>query len=79
MSPKAGAALRQMDGHELKVVIPQAGLKLAVLEAMSFQNFYVQPMDGSNYEENCRLAVEFCLDRPKWRISTQVHKHLAIG
>ena len=79
VSPKAGAALRQMDGHELKVVIPQAGLNLAVLEAMSFQNFYVQPMDGSNYEENCRLAVEFCLDRPKWRISTQVHKHLAIG
>jgi len=79
VSPKAGAALRQVDGHELKVVIPQAGLNLAVLEAMSFQNFYVQPMDGSNYEKNCRLAVEFCLDRPKWRISTQVHKHLAIA
>jgi len=79
VSPKAGAALRQIEGHELKVVIPQHGLDLAALEGMSFQHFYVQPMDGGNYEENCRRAVEFCLDRPKWRISTQVHKHLAIA
>jgi 7-carboxy-7-deazaguanine synthase (Cx14CxxC type) len=79
VSPKAGAALRQIEGHELKVVIPQGGLDLAALEGMSFQHFYVQPMDGSDYEENCRRAVKFCLDRPKWRISTQVHKHLAIA
>ena len=79
VSPKAGTALRQVEGHELKVVIPQDGLDLAALEGMSFQHFYVQPMDGSNYKENCRRAVEFCLDRPKWRISTQVHKHLSIA
>ena len=79
VSPKAGAALRQVEGHELKVVIPQDGLDLAALEGMAFQHFYVQPMDGSSYEENCRIAVKFCLDRPKWRISTQVHKHLAIA
>jgi 7-carboxy-7-deazaguanine synthase len=79
VSPKAGAALRQAEGHELKVIVPQDGLDLVSLEAMNFKHFYVQPMDGCNYEENCRLAVEFCLERPKWRISTQVHKHLAIA
>lgn len=79
VSPKAGAVLRQVEGHELKVVIPQAGLDLSVLEVLAFTHFFVQPMDGPLYEENCRKAVEFCLDRPKWRVSTQVHKHLAIA
>lgn len=79
VSPKAGAVLRQVDGHELKVVIPQSGLDLSVLETLEFKHFYVQPMDGPFYEENCHKAVAFCLDRPKWRVSTQVHKRLGIA
>ena len=79
VSPKAGAVLRQTEGHELKVIVPQAGLEPEQLEGLPFQHFFVQPMDGADYEANCRLAVAFCLNRPKWRISTQVHKHLAIA
>jgi 7-carboxy-7-deazaguanine synthase len=79
VSPKAGAVLRQTEGHELKVVVPQSGIELESLEHLPFHHHYVQPMAGPDYEENCRLAVAFCLQRPRWRISTQVHKHLAIA
>lgn len=79
VSPKAGATLRQVTGHELKVVIPQERLDLQALGRMDFSHFYVQPMAGPDYEKNCDLAVEFCLAHPKWRVSTQMHKHLAIA
>lgn len=79
VSPKARAPLRQFEGDELKVVVPQADLDFAMLEGLAFKHFYVQPMDGPAYEENCRLAVDFCLNRPVWRISTQVHKHLSLA
>jgi 7-carboxy-7-deazaguanine synthase len=79
VSPKAGAALRQISGNELKVVVPQEGLDLVNLGSLAFDNFYVQPMAGPDYEANCRFAVDFCLANPRWRVSTQMHKHLAIA
>ena len=79
VSPKVGATLRQTHGHELKVVIPQLGLDLEALESLPFTHFYVQPMAGTQYDENCRIAVAFCLSHPRWRVSTQMHKHLAIA
>jgi len=79
VSPKAGAVLRQVTGNELKVVVPQQGLDLAALGALAFDHFYVQPMAGPSYVANCRTAVEFCLANPRWRVSTQMHKHLAIA
>jgi len=79
VSPKAGAVLRQVTGNELKVVVPQEGLDLAALGSLAFDHFYVQPMAGPNYVANCRVAVEFCLANPRWRVSTQMHKHLAIA
>jgi 7-carboxy-7-deazaguanine synthase len=79
VSPKAGATLRQVTGHELKVVVPQEGLDLHALGRLAFDHFYVQPMAGPDYEKNCNWAVEFCLAHPRWRVSTQMHKHLAIA
>lgn len=79
VSPKAGAVLRQIKGSELKVVIPQPGLDLDALGALAFEHFYVQPMAGPDYAMNCSAAVEYCLAHPKWRVSTQMHKHLAIA
>ncbi len=79
VSPKIGAALRQVTGNELKVVVPQAGLDLDALGGLAFDHFYVQPMAGADYVLNCKLAVEFCLANPKWRVSIQMHKHLAIA
>ena len=79
VSPKVGTAMRQVSGNELKVVVPQAGLDLAGLGSLAFDHFYVQPMAGPDYVANCQIAVEFCLANPRWRVSTQMHKHLAIA
>lgn len=79
VSPKAGAALRQVTGNELKVVVPQQGLDLHALGKLAFAHYYVQPMAGQDYTANCKFAVEFCLAHPKWRVSIQMHKYLSIA
>lgn len=78
VSPKAGAPLRLTAGNELKLVVPQPGLALEVLETMAFGRFAVQPMDGPDVVANTKLAVEICLRRPKWQLSLQTHKLLGI-
>jgi 7-carboxy-7-deazaguanine synthase (Cx14CxxC type) len=78
VSPKVGAMLQVRKGDELKVVIPQDNQVLADYEALEFDNFFVQPMDGPNVESNTRLAVEHCKKNPKWKLSLQTHKFLQI-
>lgn len=78
VSPKAHAPLRLTSGQELKVVVPQTGLHMAELEDLDFSYFSVQPMDGPDREHNTQLAVKFCLERPKWRLSLQTHKVIGI-
>jgi 7-carboxy-7-deazaguanine synthase (Cx14CxxC type) len=78
VSPKAGAALVQRSGDELKLVFPQAGADPADFELFSFRHFFLQPMDGAESEANTRLALRYCLDHPQWRLSLQTHKILGI-
>jgi 7-carboxy-7-deazaguanine synthase len=78
VSPKAGAPLRLLAGDELKLVVPQPGLDPETLEGLDFRFFSVQPMDNPNRIENTRIAIEFCLNHPRWRLSIQTHKHLGI-
>jgi 7-carboxy-7-deazaguanine synthase len=78
VSPKIGAELRVARGSELKVVIPQAGQTIEVYEALDFEHFYVQPMDGPALDANTRLAIDVCKRRPKWKLSLQTHKLLHI-
>lgn len=78
VSPKAGAPLRLIEGHELKVVVPQPGLDLEMLETLRFTRFSLQPMDGPFAAENLQLAVQTCLQRPTWQLSLQTHKTLGI-
>jgi 7-carboxy-7-deazaguanine synthase (Cx14CxxC type) len=78
VSPKMGATLVVGKGHEIKVVIPQAGQDLAAYEQLDFDNFYVQPMDGLLAAQNTRLAIETCRRNPKWKLSIQTHKLLQI-
>ncbi len=65
-------------GNEIKVVIPQAGQNLADYEQLSFEHFFVQPMDGPLAAANTRLAIETCKRNPKWKLSLQTHKLLQI-
>ena len=39
----------------------------------------LQPMDGPERDKNTRLAVEYCLAHPQWRLSLQTHKYLGIA
>lgn len=78
VSPKAGAAIAQGIGQELKVVFPQAGLDLDVLAVLPFRYRYLQPMDGPDRESNKAAALAYCLAHPEWRLSLQVHKILGI-
>ena len=79
VSPKAGADLALKAGHELKLVFPQDGAEPERFEVLDFGNFFLQPMDGPERERNTQLAVRYCLDHPRWRLSLQVHKLLGIS
>jgi 7-carboxy-7-deazaguanine synthase (Cx14CxxC type) len=78
VSPKAGADLVQRSGDELKLVFPQPGTEPELFESLAFRHFSLQPMDGPERERNTRLAVRYCLEHPRWRLSLQTHKLLDI-
>jgi 7-carboxy-7-deazaguanine synthase len=78
VSPKAGASLRLTHGDELKLVYPQAGAGPERYEGLGFPRLLLQPMDGPDREQNTKLAVEYCLAHPQWRLSLQTHKYLGI-
>jgi 7-carboxy-7-deazaguanine synthase (Cx14CxxC type) len=78
VSPKAGARLRQYSGDELKLIYPQAGAEPEQFEDLQFRHFFLQPMDGPDRELNTTLALGYCLDHPRWRLSIQTHKLLGI-
>ena len=78
VSPKMGSVLKVHKGNELKVVIPQPGQSLATYEALDFDHFYLQAMDGPLLADNLRCAIETCKRNPKWKLSLQTHKLLQI-
>ncbi len=78
VSPKAGVPLVLRSGQELKLVYPQPSLMPDAVADLAFDHFYLQPMDGPSAEENTRLALEYCLAHPQWRLSLQTHKLLGI-
>lgn len=84
VSPKAGAPLVQTSGHELKVVVPQAGLgetELLALERLDFGQLRVQAMDSADPAARraaMQWALDWCLAHPRWCLSVQTHKTLGI-
>ena len=80
ISPKANASLTQNSGNELKLVYPQVeqSAQPVAFEALAFEHFFLQPMDGPDAAENTRQAIEFCLKNPRWKLSLQTHKYLGI-
>ena len=78
VSPKAGAPLKLTRGDELKLVYPQTGAAPERYARLEFSHFFLQPMDGPEKARNTRLATEYCLAHPRWRLSLQTHKLLGI-
>lgn len=79
VSPKATSEIVQTSGHELKLVYPQTDAPPERFAHLDFQHFFLQPMDGPERERNTALAVAYCLDHPRWRISLQTHKYMGIA
>lgn len=78
VSPKAGAPWVQRRGHELKLVFPQIGLMPGEIGELDFENYLLQPMDGSARVANTQAAIAYCQTDPRWRLSIQTHKILEI-
>ncbi len=78
VSPKAGSRLVQKTGDELKLVFPQADAQPPEFEGLAFRHFFLQPMDGPDRILNTELAVRYCMEHPKWRLSLQTHKIVGI-
>ena len=74
VSPKAGADLVLQAGNELKLVFPQENAPPEKFEHLDFQHFFLQPMDGPDIARNTELAIDYCLQHPRWRLSIQTHK-----
>lgn len=79
VSPKAGAPFVQTRGDELKLVFLQAGALPEQFEDYPFRHLFLQPMDGPDRDLNTKLAIEYCLAHPQWRLSVQTHKYLGIA
>jgi len=79
VSPKADAELVLTAGHELKLVFPQPLAMPERFTALKFDHFFLQPMDGLERKRNTRLAVDYCLAHPLWRLSVQTHKYIGIA
>ena len=79
VSPKAGTDLVLVAGDELKLVFPQEGADPELFVSLKFEHFFLQPMDGPDRDANTSLAVQYCLEHPKWRLSLQTHKLIGIA
>jgi 7-carboxy-7-deazaguanine synthase len=78
VSPKANTHVILTSGDELKLIHPQAGADPQRYESLDFTHFFLQPMDGAERERNTKLALEYCLAHPRWRLSLQTQKLLGI-
>lgn len=78
VSPKADAPLRQITGQELKLIYPQPRAMPDRFEGLQFEQYFLQPMDGPERARNTELAVAYCLQNPRWRVSLQTHKLMGI-
>ncbi|MEH2491959.1 7-carboxy-7-deazaguanine synthase [Bradyrhizobium sp. AZCC 2230] len=78
VSPKGGSELVLRQGHELKLVYPQALAAPETFASLAFERFSLQPMDGPAVAENTARAIDYCLRHPQWRLSVQTHKSLGI-
>jgi 7-carboxy-7-deazaguanine synthase (Cx14CxxC type) len=78
VSPKAGADTVLDRGDELKLVYPQQEAPPERFANQRFTHFFLQPMDGPERELHTRLAAEYCLRHPPWRLSLQTHKLIGL-
>jgi organic radical activating enzyme len=72
--------LNQRSGHELKLVFPQQedDARPDRFVGLSFEHFYLQPLDDADLAANTHAAIDYCLEHPQWQLSLQTHKLIGI-
>ncbi len=78
VSPKADSKVVLTAGDELKLVFPQDGVDPQRFTDLEFTHFFLQPMDNVLQQTNQRLAMQYCLAHPQWKLGLQTHKMLGI-
>ena len=78
VSPKAGNAVVQRAGNELKLVWPQPGVDFKAMEEWAFDHLLVQPMDGPGMRDAREACITFVIRHPRWRLSLQSHKMIGL-
>ena len=78
VSPKADSKIVVTNGDELKLVFPQDGVDPERYADLAFTHFFLQPMDNLLQSTNQRLAMDYCLAHPQWKLGLQTHKMLGI-
>ncbi|MBK8080945.1 MAG: 7-carboxy-7-deazaguanine synthase [Saprospiraceae bacterium] len=78
VSPKADADILVTKGNELKLVYPQSENQPGDFEHLSFDYFFLQPLDDENQMENIKACVTYCMQNPRWNLSLQTHKFIGI-
>ena len=76
VSQKSNTDLLLKTGDELKFVYPQINFDPLQFEKFNFDHFFIQPMDGTNYDKNERMSKEFIKKNSQWKLSLQTHKIL---
>ena len=78
VSPKANTEIVVNRGDELKIVVPQIGIDPETFVELDFDNFYLQPMENENWQNNTSQTIDYCKNNPHWKLSVQTHKYLNI-
>jgi len=86
LSPKSDTKLVLTECDELKLVYPQEKALPERFENFKSSNFFLSPManplirfgEDTQKKTNTQLALEYCLKRPQWRLTLQLHKLLGI-
>ena len=87
VSPKGTTEIVVDRCDELKLVYPQRDAPPERFEHIVAERYYLSPMvaahrqpdDPLYRDENTRLAIEYCLNNPRWRLSLQTHKVINIA
>jgi 7-carboxy-7-deazaguanine synthase len=81
VSPKAGTTIAVREADELKLVFPQ-GPDLTpeqARQAVTAKHLWLSPMDGPDWRDNVRSAVEYIKREPDWRLNIQAHKFWGVA
>lgn len=86
LSPKGNSKVVFEHCDELKLVFPQAEAHPEAYQDFPADNYFLSPManpsvrfgDDLDKINNTRLALEYCLQHPQWRLTLQMHKLLGI-